>query len=91
MTYYEQLKKAVTDAIAKASDKETIDTLASIQAISQQLEQEQDELIKKNHELVTAYKEAIAHPGVSKDPSPDATTIPDQGPVDFADFLASKL
>lgn len=91
MTYYEQLKKAVADAVEKASDKETVDRMASIQAAMEGLEQEQSDLVKKNHELLVAYKEAIAHPGVTKDPAPNATDIPESGPADFAEFLQAKL
>ena len=91
MTYYEQLKKAVTEAFNDATDKETIDKMASIQAAMDGLEQEQSELVKKNHELLVAYKEAIAHPGVSKQPEPDTTTVNEVQMPDFADILANSL
>ena len=91
MTYYEQLKKAVTDAFNDATDKETVDKMASIQAAMDGLEQEHSDLVKRNHELLTAYKEAIAHPGVTKTPEPDTNTVTEVQTPDFADILAKSL
>ena len=91
MTYYEQLKKAVTDAFNDATDKETVDKMASIQAAMDGLEQEHSDLVKRNHELLTAYKEAIAHPGVTKTPEPDTNTVTEVQTPDFADILAQSL
>ena len=91
MTYYEQLKKAVTEAFNDATDKETVDKMASIQAAMDGLEQEQADLVKKNHELLVAYKEAIAHPGVTKTPEPDTTTVTETQMPDFAEILATSL
>lgn len=90
MSYLEQLKQAVADAVAKASDKETIDRLASIQAASEGVEQESADLVKKNHELLTAYKEAVAHPGVTTKEPEDVTDV-HKGHEDFADFLQSHI
>ena len=91
MTYYEQLRKAVTDAFNDATDKETVDKMASIQAAMDGLEQEHSDLVKRNHELLTAYKEAIAHPGVTKTPEPDTNTVTEAQMPDFAEILASQL
>lgn len=91
MNYYEQLKQAVTAAFKDATDKETVDKMVSIQAAMEGLEQEQADLVKKNHELLTAYKEAVAHPGITKEPQPDVTTVKENSVPDFADILAQTL
>lgn len=92
MTYYEQLKQAVTAAFKDATDKETVDKMVSIQAAMEGLEQEQADLVKKNHELLTAYKEAVAHPGVTKQEPEDPTKVTEPTPLpDFADILAKTI
>jgi ATP-dependent protease HslVU (ClpYQ) ATPase subunit len=83
-SYLEQLKKAVADAFQNASDKETVDKMVSIQAAMDGVEQENADLAKKNHELLTAYKEAVAHPGITSVKEPDPTTV--QEPFEMPDL-----
>lgn len=87
MTYLEQLKKAVAEAFEGASDKATVDKMVNIQTAIKDVEQENIDLIAKNHELLTAYKEAIAHPGISKERPKDETTV--EGSFTFEDYLAN--
>lgn len=92
MTYLEQLKKAVADAFKDASDKSAVDNMVQIQAAIDGVEQENTDLVKKNHELLTAYKEAVAHPGITTEKAPDVTTVeaPAKMPT-FEDFLQANL
>lgn len=92
MGYMEQLKQAVADAFKDATDKDTVDRMVSIQAAMEGLEQEQTDLAKKNHELLTAYKEAVAHPGVSNVKEQDVTTVPETPSMpSFEDFLQQAI
>lgn len=89
-SYLEQLKKAVADAFQDASDKATVDKMVQINAIVDNVERENAALQSKNHELLTAYKEVVAHPGVSLK-EPMGVTDQPKASGDFADFLASHL
>ena len=92
MGYLEQLKQAVADAFKDASDKETVDRMVSIQAAMDGVEQENAELAKKNHELLTAYKEAVAHPGISTVKADDATTVKAEPKLgDFSDYVLQAI
>lgn len=90
--YIEKLKQAVSEAFEGATDKDTVDRMVSIQAAMEGVEQENADLAKRNHELLTAYKEAVAHPGVSAEKEKDVTTVemPAQA-QSFEDFLQEKL
>lgn len=90
--YLEALKQAVAEAFKGASDKETVDRMVSIQAAMDGVQQEHDDLAKKNHELLTAYKEAVAHPGVTTQKEPDVTTVKETPePLSFEDIVLQTI
>ena len=92
MNYLEELKKRVAAAFEKATGKEDIDNLSSINTTIGLVEQEQNQLMAKNKELIAAYKEAVLHPGISKQAAKEPTDVPPvQQAPDFAAFVAQEL
>lgn len=55
--------KTLTD---KIQDKETIDELAKLTSAIDEVEKENNELLDKNKELITSYKEVVLHSNFSK-------------------------
>ena len=92
MNYLEELKKRVAAAFETATGKEDIDNLSSINTTIGLVEQEQNQLMAKNKELIAAYKEAVLHPGISKQAAKEPTDVPPvQQAPDFAAFVAQEL
>ena len=92
MNYLEELKKRVAAAFEHATGKEDIDNLSSINTTIGLVEQEQNQLMAKNKELIAAYKEAVLHPGISKQAAKEPTDVPPvQQAPDFAAFVAQEL
>lgn len=92
MNYLEELKKRVAAAFENATGKEDIDNLSSINTTIGLVEQEQNQLMAKNKELIAAYKEAVLHPGISKQAAKEPTDVPQvQKAPDFAAFVAQEL
>lgn len=91
MTYLEQLKQAVSDAFKDASDKDTVDKIVSINSLIASIDSENKQLCDKNRELIAAYKDAVLHPGVTKENEPEPTDIPAEPTLDFSDFLAKAM
>ena len=92
MNYLEELKKRVAVAFENATGKEDIDNLSSINTTIGLVEQEQNQLMAKNKELIAAYKEAVLHPGISKQAAKEPTDVPPvQQAPDFAAFVAQEL
>ena len=92
MNYLEELKKRVAAAFENATDKEGIDNLSAINTTIGLVEQEQNQLMAKNKELIAAYKEAVLHPGISKQAAKEPTDVPPvQQAPDFAAFVAQEL
>ena len=92
MNYLEELKKRVAAAFENATDKAGIDNLSSINTTIGLVEQEQNQLMAKNKELIAAYKEAVLHPGISKQAAKEPTDVPPvQQAPDFAAFVAQEL
>ena len=92
MNYLEELKKRVAAAFENATGKEHIDNLSSINTTIGLAEQEQNQLMAKNKELIAAYKEAVLHPGISKQAAKEPTDVPPvQQAPDFAAFVAQEL
>lgn len=90
MNYLEQLKQLVADSFKDANDKTTIENAAKINAKIEELAQEQQQLLDKNKELATAYKEAVLHTSVKPNPNiQNADNATGGAPVDFNAFLAS--
>ena len=92
MNYLEELKKRVAAAFENATDKAGIDNLSAINTTIGLVEQEQNKLMAKNKELIAAYKEAVLHPGISKQAAKEPTDVPPvQQAPDFAAFVAQEL
>lgn len=92
MNYLEELKKRVAAAFENATDKAGIDNLSAINTTIGLVEQEQNQLMAKNKELIAAYKEAVLHPGISKQAAKEPTDVPPvQQAPDFAAFVAQEL
>ena len=92
MNYLEELKKRVAAAFENATDKAGIDNLSAINTTIGLVEQEQNQLMAKNKELIAAYKEAVLHPGISKQAAKEPTDVPPvQQAPDFAAFVAHEL
>lgn len=92
MNYLEELKKRVAAAFENATDKAGIDNLSAINTTIVMVEQEQTQLMAKNKELIAAYKEAVLHPGISKQAAKEPTDVPPvQQAPDFAAFVAQEL
>lgn len=92
MNYLEELKKRVAAAFENATDKADIDNLSAINTTIGMVEQEQTQLMAKNKELIAAYKEAVLHPGISKQAAKEPTDVPPvQQAPDFAAFVAQEL
>ena len=92
MNYLEELKKRVAAAFENATDKAGIDNLSAINTTIGLVEQEQNQLMAKNKELIAAYKEAVLHPGISKQAAKEPPDVPPvQQAPDFAAFVAQEL
>ena len=92
MNYLEELTKRVAAAFENATDKAGIDNLSAINTTIGLVEQEQNQLMAKNKELIAAYKEAVLHPGISKQAAKEPTDVPPvQQAPDFAAFVAQEL
>lgn len=92
MNYLEELKKRVAAAFENATGKADIDNLSAINTTIGLVEQEQNQLMAKNKELIAAYKEAVLHPGISKQAAKEPTDVPPvQQAPDFAAFVAQEL
>ena len=66
--------------------------MSSINTTIGLVEQEQNQLMAKNKELIAAYKEAVLHPGISKQAAKEPTDVPPvQQAPDFAAFVAQEL
>lgn len=89
--YLEQLKQLVSSAFADAESKEDIDKCSQIEQAIKAVESEQTELMEKNKELISAYKDAVMHPGVSKEKEPEPTTLKTPQSLSFEDFVASQI
>lgn len=92
MNYLDELKKRVSAAFENATGKQDIDNLSSINAAIDGLQIEQEQLMAKNKELVAAYKDAVMHPGLSKEQPKDVTDVqqPAAAP-DFAQILLDQM
>lgn len=62
----DELKKIVADAFEAATDRESIDRFAKINNSISDVEIEQNELLKKNAELVESYKKLVMHTSFSE-------------------------
>ena len=92
MNYLDELKKRVAAAFENATGKQDIDNLSSINAASDGLQIEQEQLMAKNKELVAAYKDAVMHPGLSKEQPKDVTDVPQPAAApDFAQILLDQM
>lgn len=94
MNYLDELKQRVAEAFKDATEKADIDNLSAINTTIGLVETEQNQLMAKNKELIAAYKEAVLHPGVSKqkDETMDPTNVPEAPKMpDFADFIAQNM
>ena len=92
MNYLEELKKRVAEAFKDATEKKDIDNMSSINAAIDGLSNEQEQLMAKNKELIAAYKDAVMHPGVSKQAEKEPTDVPPVQQVpDFAYFVAQAM
>lgn len=92
MNYLEELRKRVAEAFKDATEKKDIDNMSSINAAIDSLSNEQEQLMAKNKELIAAYKDAVLHPGVSKQAEKEPTDVPPvQKAPDFADFVAQAM
>ena len=92
MNYLEELKKRVAEAFQDATEKKDIDNMSKINAAIDSLSNEQEQLMAKNKELIAAYKDAVLHPGVSKQAEKEPTDVPPvQQAPDFADFVAQAM
>ena len=92
MNYLEELKKRVAEAFKDATEKKDIDNMSSINAAIDGLSNEQEQLMAKNKELIAAYKDAVLHPGISKQAAKEPTDVPPvQQAPDFAAFVAQEL
>lgn len=92
MNFLEELKTRVAAAFENATDKADIDNLSAINTTIGMVEKEQNQLMAKNKELIAAYKEAVMHPGVSKQADKEPTDVPPvQQAPDFAAFVAQEL
>lgn len=90
MNYLEKLKQLVADSFKDANDKTTIENAAKINSAIDELAQEQQQLLDKNKELATAYKEAVLHTSVKPNPNiADTTNATGGTQVDFNAFLDS--
>ena len=92
MNYLEELKQRVAEAFKDATEKKDIDNMSKINTAIERISEEQDQLMAKNKELIAAYKDAVMHPGVSKQAEKEPTDVPPVQQVpDFADFVAQEL
>ena len=92
MNYLDELKKRVAEAFKDATEKADIDNLSAINTTIGLVETEQNQLMAKNKELIAAYKDAVMHPGVSKQAEKEPTDVPPvQQAPDFADFVAQAM
>lgn len=89
--YIDKLKQAVNDAFKDASEKSAIDQMVSINSLIAQVESENESLCAKNKELIAAYKEAVIHPGIKKEPEQEVTQVPVQEMPDFDKILADAI
>lgn len=90
-SYLEQLKSLVSSAFEGAESKEDIDRCSQIEQAIKGVEGEQSALIEKNRELISAYKDAVMHPGISKEPEPEPTTPNTVKSLTFEDFVTENL
>ena len=92
MDYLDELKKRVAAAFQNATGKQDIDNLSSINAAIDGLQIEQEQLMAKNKELVAAYKDAVMHPGLSKEQPKDVTDVPPSAAApDLAQILLDQM
>lgn len=92
MDYLDELKKRVAAAFENATEKQDIDNLSSINAAIDGLQIEQEQLMAKNKELVAAYKDAVMHPGLSKEQPKDVTDVPQPTAApDLAQILLDQM
>lgn len=92
MSYLQALKDAVSKAFANCQDKESIDNLVNINTAIDKADGEMASLMDKNKELIAAYKEAVTHPGVTKEqPKDDTVTIERPKEVDISDFIRAAI
>lgn len=85
-----ELIESVNTLLTSATEKTTIDTLASISKGLEEISINQEALNKKNVELTNAYKEALLHSSfktaeTDKDKTTGATT------VDFDELLSKYI
>ena len=90
-SYLEQLKSLVSSAFEGAESKEDIDRCSQIEQAIKGVESEQSELMEKNKELISAYKDAVMHPGVTKEQEEEPTTFNKPQSLTFEDFIASQI
>jgi nucleoside-triphosphatase THEP1 len=92
MDYLDELKKRVAAAFENATEKQDIDNLSSINAAIDGLQNEQEQLMAKNKELIAAYKDAVMHPGLSKEQPKDVTDVPQPAAApDLAQILLDQM
>ena len=92
MNYLDELKQRVAEAFKDATEKKDIDNMSKINTAIERISEEQDQLMAKNKELIAAYKDAVMHPGVSKQAEKEPTDVPPvQQAPDFADFVAQAM
>lgn len=92
MDYLDELKKRVAAAFENATEKQDIDNLSSINAAIDGLQIEQEQLMAKNKELVAAYKDAVMHPGLTKEQPKDVTDVPQPAATpDLSQILLDQL
>lgn len=90
-SYIEQLKSLVSSAFEGAESKEDIDRCSQIEQAIKGVESEQSELMEKNKELISAYKDAVMHPGVTEKAEEEPTTLKTPQSLSFEDFVASQI
>jgi predicted oxidoreductase len=83
----DDLKKAVAEAFANAADKDAIDRMAMINSAVEAADRDVRNLETKNAELLAAYKDAIMHPGITKEKAPEAVDVTPTKAPQLKDFL----
>lgn len=81
----DQLKQIVAEAFANATQKQEIEGLAKINNAIEEVSKEQCELIARNAELLSSYKELVQHTSFQAESNATDEIAP--APVSFEDCL----
>ena len=83
------LRKLVSELFSTATEKTTIEKAAVVSNKIDELENEQNELIRKHSELLESYKDVIMH--TSFKDAPSAGNIPASTMPSFEDMLNAYI